>query len=85
MATKTLDMPQIDASQVLGNGITIALWGIGIMSVAVIIYAAFRIITARGDVEKAKKGRLAIVWGMVGLGLALMTGVIVSLTLDIFG
>jgi hypothetical protein len=84
-AMKTLDMPQVDPNQVLSNGISIALWGIGILSVAVIIYAAFRIVTARGDVEKAKKGRAAVVWGMVGLGVALLTGFIVSVVINTLG
>jgi hypothetical protein len=85
IAATSLNMPHVNASQVLGQGLNIALWGIGILSVAIIIYAAFRIITARGDAEKVKKGRLAITWGMVGLGVALMTGIIVSIVADIFG
>jgi hypothetical protein len=84
-ANSDLKAPHVEADQVLSNGISLALWGIGILAVAVIIYAAFRIVTARGDVEKVKKGQRAIIWGMVGLGIAVLTGVIVRTVTNIFG
>jgi len=80
--TKDLEMPELSASRVLTEGLTIALWGIGVLSVALIIYAAIRIITARGDVEKATKGRRMIIWGMVGLGIAVLAGTISSLVIN---
>lgn len=80
-----LKMPHIDASTAVGNGITFAYWAIGILAVAVILYAAFRIVTARGDVEKATKGRKMIIWGMVGLVIALLAGFITSVILDTLG
>jgi hypothetical protein len=84
-ADNRLKAPNIDSGQVLGNAISLALWGIGVLSVLIIIYAAFLIVTAHGDVEKAKKGRLAITWGMVGFGITLMTGIITSLLTNTFG
>jgi hypothetical protein len=84
-ADSRLQAPNINAGDLLGNGISLALWGIGILSVAIILYAAFRIVTARGDVEKAKKGQREIVWGMVGLGIALLTGVIISVVTNTLG
>jgi hypothetical protein len=84
-ADKRLQAPNIEASTLLGNGITLALWGIGVLSVAIILYAAFRIITARGDAEKVKKGRLAITWGMVGLGVTLLAGFIISIVRNVLG
>lgn len=80
-----LKMPHVKAEDAIGNGITLAYWGIGILAIAVIIYAAFRIITARGDVEKATKGRRMIVWGMVGLVIALLAGIITNIILNTFG
>jgi hypothetical protein len=85
IAANNLNAPNVNASGLLNGAMSLALWGIGILSVVIIIYAAFLIVTARGDVEKAKKGRLAITWGMVGLGLALMTGVIVSVVINTLG
>ena len=77
-----LKMPHINASDAIGNGIALAYWGVGILSVAVIIYASFRIVTARGDVEKATKGRRMIIWGMVGLMIAVLAGVITNIVVD---
>jgi hypothetical protein len=82
-ANSNLKAPNVDAGDLLGNAVSLALWGIGILAVVIILYAAIRIITARGDAEKVKKGRLAITWGMVGLGLAIMTGTIISLVTNI--
>jgi hypothetical protein len=82
-ANPGLKAPHIKAGDLLSNSVSLALWGIGVLSVGIILFAAIRIITARGDAEKVKKGRLAITWGMVGLGLAIMTGTIISLVTDI--
>jgi hypothetical protein len=84
-ADNRLEAPNVNASDLLSNAMNLALWGIGTLSVVIIIYASFLIVTARGDTEKAKKGRLAVTWGMVGLGLALMTGVIISIVTNILG
>jgi hypothetical protein len=85
IADTSLEAPNVDAGRLLNAALSIALWGIGIMSVVVIIYAAFLIVTARGDVEKAKKGRLAITWGMVGLIIAISASVIVSVVVNTAG
>jgi hypothetical protein len=85
IADTKLNAVNVDASNVLNAGINIALWGIGVLSTAVIVYAAFRIVTARGDTEKVKQGRMAITWGMVGLGIALMTSFIISTVVNLVG
>jgi uncharacterized membrane protein YidH (DUF202 family) len=83
VADSELKAPNVDASDLLNTGIYIALWGVGVMSVAVILYAALRIVTARDDVEKAKKGKRAIIWGMIGLGIALLASFITNLVIKI--
>jgi hypothetical protein len=84
-ADNGLKAPNVNADQLLSAGLGIALWGIGILSVCIILYAALRIITARGDVEKVKKGRLAITWGLVGLVIAIMAGTIINIVTSTFG
>jgi hypothetical protein len=76
-------IPNPDASSLLTSALGIFMWAIGILSVGVIIYASVRIITARGDVEKAVRGRREIVWGMVGLIIALLAAFIVNVILDL--
>lgn len=80
-----LQVPHISASDAVGNGVSLAYWAIGILSVAVIIYASFRIVTARGDVEKATKGRRMVIWGMVGLIIALLAGIITGIVTNTLG
>ena len=85
IAAYDLDVPKVEADKLLGNGISTALWITGVLSVAVIIFAAFRIVSARGDVDKAKKGQREIVWGLVGLVITILAGVIVSVVANTAG
>jgi hypothetical protein len=78
------DIPQeLTAENILRNGLSLFAWVLGVLAVAIIIYASIRIVTARGDVEKAKRGRHEVVWGLVGLAVALLSGLIVSVVLTI--
>jgi hypothetical protein len=77
------EIPNIPAGDLLHNALNVFMWAIGLLSVAVLIYASVRIITARGDVEKAKRGRHEIVWGLVGLAVALLASLIVNVILNL--
>ncbi|MDR2524319.1 MAG: hypothetical protein LBC95_02130 [Candidatus Nomurabacteria bacterium] len=68
----------------LTDAISLFAWAIGIIAVAVIIYAAIRLIIARGNVDDAKKARRMIIWGMVGLFLALTAGTLASIIIGLF-
>jgi hypothetical protein len=85
IAAENLIAPEVNAGDVLGGGLNIALWGIGILAVVIILYSALQMITSRGDVEKAKKGRLGITWGMIGLAIAVSAGVISSVVINTVG
>ena len=41
-----------------------------------IIYAGFMFVTAKGDTEKIKKARTALLWGLIGAGLILCAEVL---------
>ena len=43
------------------------------LTVALVLFGAFNIITAAGDANKLKKGKDFILWAAIGLGVALMS------------
>ncbi len=55
------------------------------IAVIMIIYGAFQILTAAGDVEKVKTGRKTIVYAAVGLGIVLLSTGIVAIIKEILG
>lgn len=79
--------------QAVGNG---DVWGtvstvlnvivaiMGIAAVAVIILGAFSFLTSQGDASKVTKGKNTIIWGIVGLIVAIMAFAIVNFILDSF-
>ncbi len=79
--------------QAVGNG---DIWGtvstvlnvvvgiMGIAAVAVIILGAFNFLTSQGDAAKVTKGKNTIIWGIVGLIVAIMAFAIVNFILDSF-
>lgn len=44
------------------------------IGVIVIILAGYYIITAEGDPGKLEKGRQALLWGVIGIGIAVLAG-----------
>lgn len=55
------------------------------IAVIMIIYGAFQILTAAGDVEKVKTGRKTIIYAAVGLGIVLLSTGIVAIIKEILG
>ena len=56
--------------------------GVGIIAVVIIVYSAFLMVTASGEPEKFKKGRQALIAGVIGLFIALMAGAIVQIIMN---
>ncbi len=63
------------------NIINVILGVLGIVAVVVIILGGFTFMTSQGDAGKVMKGRNTILWGVVGLVVALMAFVIVNFVL----
>ncbi len=53
-----------------------------VVAVGVIIAAGYMIATSAGDAGKVKRGKATMMWGIIGLVVALMAWAIVSLVLD---
>lgn len=70
-----------DLLDTVGNIINVILGVLGIVAVVVIILGGFTFITSQGDAGKVMKGRNTILWGVVGLVVALLAFVIVNFVL----
>ena len=57
----------------------------GIVAVFVIIYAGFMMMTSSGDPGKVKKGKDTILWGIIGLIVAILAYAIVNFVLGQLG
>ena len=63
------------------NIINVILGILGVVAVVVIIYGGFTFMTSQGDAGKVMKGRNTILWGVIGLIVALMAFVVVNFVL----
>lgn len=63
------------------NVINVILGVLGVVAVVVIILGGFSFITSQGDAGKVMKGRNTILWGIVGLIVALAAFLIVNFVL----
>lgn len=61
--------------------INVALSVIGVVAVVMIIYGGFTYTTSRGDPEKIKKAKNTILYGIIGLVVALLAFAIVNFVL----
>jgi len=76
-------LPDLTPRVIIQNGINIFLVIIGIMAVLMIAVSAAQIITAGGSADKVKKARQNLMWGIVGLLIAMAAGLIVNIVIGI--
>lgn len=62
--------------------INVVLGLLGVVAVVVIIYGGFTFTASQGDAGRVMKGRNTILWGVVGLVVALASFAIVNFVLD---
>ena len=77
--------PDSDISNSPEPIINVLLLVIGAIAVGMIIFAAVQMITSGGDTEKAKTGRKNLMWGVVGLFIALSARFIAGLVMGLGG
>lgn len=63
--------------------VTYLLWGLGIITVIVLIYAGIQYITAGGDAEKAEKAKKTILGAVIGLIIIIASYAIYNFTLEV--
>lgn len=69
---------------VVKNIINVVLGILGVVAVGVIILGGFYFLTSQGDAAKVTKGKNTILWGVVGLIIALLAFAIVNFVLGNF-
>lgn len=70
-----------DLMKTINTIISVVLGVLGILAVAYIIYGGFMFTTAAGDPAKTKKARETIMYGVIGLVVALLAFAIVNFVL----
>ena len=68
----------IDVAAVIKTGLTWLMYGIGIISVVMIIIGGIRYATSGGNAEKVKSAKNTILYAVVGLAVALLALAIVT-------
>lgn len=66
------------ADEVVNTGLNLVLTATGIIAVGVMVYGGFVYLTSQGDPSKVKRGRDVILYGLVGLAVALLAFAIVA-------
>lgn len=66
------------ADEVANVGLNIVLSATGLIAVGVMVYGGFVYLTSQGDPAKAKRGRDVILYGLVGLAVAMLAFAIVT-------
>lgn len=70
----------------VNTAINVVIGVMGIVAVIVVILGAFNFLTSQGDASKVTKGKNTIIWGIVGLIVAIMAFAIVNFILSsVFG
>lgn len=67
---------------VANTGLSLVLAATGIIAVGVMVYGGFVYLTSQGDPSKAKRGRDVILYGLVGLAVALLAFAIVTFVVN---
>lgn len=67
---------------VANTGLNLVLAATGIIAVGVMVYGGFVYLTSQGDPSKAKRGRDVILYGLVGLAVALLAFAIVTFVVN---
>jgi len=71
---------------IIVSGIIGFIWPIfGGFAVLMFIYAGFLFLSASGDSGKVKDARQAVLWGMIGVGIALLSGLLPYIVSAILG
>jgi hypothetical protein len=73
---------ETEINTMVSDVITYALWAVGAIAVVFLIYGGLSFTLSGGDPEKVKKAKSTVFFSLIGLGLAILAGVIVSLVVN---
>lgn len=87
-STKTLpsiNAPNVNDADVIGNIMKYIMIVIGVTAVVIVLYSAFLMLTSNGEPDKFKRGRQALLAGVIGLAISILGGTIVQIIINSVG
>lgn len=73
-----------DLGSIVNKVVNIFLWAVGIVAVIIMIFGGFQYITSSGDQAKVTKAKNTILYGIVGLVIAILAYAIVGFVTNQF-
>lgn len=71
-STKEVNIPEVSGGNIVSGVLNMAYFILGILAVAMIIFAGIQYQTANGEPDKAKKAMNTIIFSVVGLIVVIM-------------
>jgi hypothetical protein len=71
-----VNIPKVNASQLITNGLNTAYYIIGAIAVIMIIIAGFTMVTSAGEADAIKKAKHTITYSVIGLIFVILAFVI---------
>ncbi len=84
-AATTNDMQNGNVTSIVKTISDVFMYAVGAVSVIMIIYGGFQYVTSSGDQTKVTKAKNTILYGLVGLAIAILARAIVGFVLDNIG
>ncbi len=69
---------QPDIQSVVGTGITFFMWVVGVAATIMVIISGLFYVTSAGDPSRAKTAKDTLLYAVVGLGIALLAGGLIT-------
>lgn len=74
-----------DAAKLVSQFTRVFAYIVFVLAIASILYAGFLFLTAAGNEEKVKSGRSALIWGLIGIAVALFANYAILFVSGIVG
>lgn len=74
-------LPVVDFNATLKNVLTITFGAVALLSVLFVVIGGFKYVTSGGSPDGVKKAKDTILYALIGLAVALLANVIVSIVL----
>lgn len=74
-----------DVAKLVSQFIQVFAFIVFVLAIAAVLYAGFLFLTSGGNEEKVKSGRSALVWGLIGIAVALFASYAIDFVITVVG
>lgn len=74
-----------DVAKLVSQFVQVFAFIVFVLAIAAILYAGFLFLTSGGNEEKVKSGRSALIWGLIGIAVALFATYAIDFVITIVG